>query len=94
MKLKTLQFFALDFFDREHVHFFVAQGFLCRVEVAHEAAHAVRFERGRMVGSLPGAIEREVPFDELRSQYVCRHINGDAVMMARKAYRLHLLSMP
>ena len=51
------------------------------VEVADEPAHPVRHQRERVVGALPGVVEREVLLDHARAEHVAEQRHRVAVLV-------------
>ena len=51
------------------------------VQVPDEAAHAVRHQRVRVVGALPGVVQREVLLERPRAEHVGDGRHGDAVVV-------------
>src|SRR5215204_3540085 len=56
------------------------------IEVADHLAQADRLERERMVGAFHRAIQREMFFDDARTEHVGGEGHGDAVVVARETH--------
>src|SRR5579871_3271951 len=92
--LHAFELVALRKLDFRHFSFLDLQGLADIANIPDQPAQSIRLQRGGMVGSLPGPVQREMPFNPGCPQNDGRNVDGNAEMMARKSDLLDARAEP